>query len=80
MANLTIDRRTLLAIGALSAAVAPLKAVAQTSVSTPNEPGPYDLVITGGRVMDPEAMYDGIANVGVKGGRIAAITKECDHG
>jgi N-acyl-D-glutamate deacylase len=25
--------------------------------------------------MDPEAMYDDIANVGVKEGRIAAITK-----
>jgi len=76
MTNFTIDRRALLAIGALSAAVAPLKAVAQTSVSTPNEPGPYDLVITNGRIMDPETMYDDIANVGVKGGRIAAITKQ----
>jgi len=36
----------------------------------------YDLVIKGGRVMDPETMYDEIANVGVKNGRIAAITKE----
>ncbi len=36
----------------------------------------YDLVINGGRVMDPETMYDDIANVGVKDGRIAAITKD----
>ena len=36
----------------------------------------YDLVINGGRVMDPETMYDDIANVGIKGGRIAAITKD----
>lgn len=35
----------------------------------------YDLVINNGRVMDPETMYDGIANVGIKDGRIAAITK-----
>ncbi|MBS0251290.1 MAG: amidohydrolase family protein, partial [Proteobacteria bacterium] len=35
----------------------------------------YDLVINGGRVMDPETMYDDIANVGIKDGRIAAITK-----
>lgn len=35
----------------------------------------YDLVINGGRVMDPETMYDDIANVGVKDGRIAVITK-----
>ncbi len=36
----------------------------------------YDLVITGGRVMDPETMYDDVANVGIKDGRIATITKE----
>jgi len=36
----------------------------------------YDLVINNGRVMDPETMRDEIANVGVKGGRIAAITRE----
>jgi cytosine/adenosine deaminase-related metal-dependent hydrolase len=35
----------------------------------------YDLVINNGRVMDPETMYDDIANVGIKDGRIAAITK-----
>ena len=35
----------------------------------------YDLVITNGRVMDPETMLDDVANVGVIGGRIAAITK-----
>ena len=34
----------------------------------------YDLVINNGRVMDPETMYDGIANVGIKDGRIAVIT------
>jgi len=36
----------------------------------------YDLVINNGRVMDPETMYDDIANVGVKDGRIVAITKD----
>ena len=35
----------------------------------------FDLVILNGRVMDPETMYDDIANVGIKDGRIAAITK-----
>ncbi len=40
----------------------------------------YDLVISGGRVMDPETMYDDIANVGIKGGRIAAITKNAITG
>jgi len=36
----------------------------------------YDIVINGGRVMDPETMYDGIANVGIKDNRIVAITKK----
>lgn len=36
----------------------------------------YDLVINGGRVIDPETMYDDIANLGIKDGKIAAITKE----
>jgi N-acyl-D-amino-acid deacylase len=40
----------------------------------------YDLVINGGRVMDPETMYDDIANVGIKDGRIAAITKNAITG
>jgi len=36
----------------------------------------YDVVILNGRVMDPETKYDDIANVGIKGGNIAVITKE----
>ena len=36
----------------------------------------YDLVITGGRVMDPETLYDDIANVGIKDGRIVEISKD----
>jgi N-acyl-D-glutamate deacylase len=36
----------------------------------------YDLVITGGRVMDPETMYDDIADVGIKDGRIVTISKD----
>jgi len=36
----------------------------------------YDLVINNGRVMDPETMYDAVANVGIEDGRIVTITKE----
>ena len=36
----------------------------------------YDLVINSGRVMDPETMFDGVANVGVNDGRIAIITNK----
>ena len=40
-----------------------------------SQSGQYDLVINNGWVMDPETMYDDIANVGIKYSRIAAITK-----
>jgi hypothetical protein len=36
----------------------------------------FDLVINNGRVMDPETMYDSVANVGVTNGRIVAISKQ----
>jgi N-acyl-D-amino-acid deacylase len=36
----------------------------------------FDLVIKNGRVMDPETMYDAVANVGIRDGRIAAITQD----
>jgi len=40
----------------------------------------YDLVILGGRVMDPETSYDAVANVGIKEGRIAVITEDSISG
>ena len=36
----------------------------------------YDLVIKNGRVIDPETKFDSVANVGVKDGIIAAVTKD----
>jgi N-acyl-D-aspartate/D-glutamate deacylase len=42
----------------------PLRAKAQT----------YDIVISNGRVLDPESGLDGIRNIGITGNRIAAIT------
>ncbi|MER7849801.1 amidohydrolase family protein [Kitasatospora sp. NPDC096077] len=42
----------------------------------PNEPGPYDIVIAGGRVVDPDTGTDEILNVGIKGGSIAALSGE----
>src|SRR2546422_8225539 len=37
---------------------------------------PYDLVLTGGRVLDPETGLDAQRNVGIRDGRIAAVTVE----
>ncbi len=36
----------------------------------------YDLVIQGGRVIDPETGLDGIRNVGIRGGTIATVSIE----
>lgn len=51
---------------------APVLGKAAVSTAVAQE---YDIVINGGRVMDPETMYDSVANVGIKEGRIAVITK-----
>ena len=36
----------------------------------------YDIVLTNGRVIDPETYLDGTYNVGINGGQIAAITDQ----
>ncbi|WP_220718268.1 amidohydrolase family protein [Agarivorans litoreus] len=40
----------------------------------------FDIVINHGRVMDPETQFDQIANVGVKDGKIVAITQDIISG
>ena len=45
------------------------------AIATPAIAADYDIVINNGRVMDPETMFDDVANVGVKDGKIVAITK-----
>ena len=35
--------------------------------------GPFDLVIQGGRVVDPETGFDGVANVGIRNGRVVLV-------
>jgi hypothetical protein len=38
------------------------------------QPAPYDLVILHGRIMDPQTAADRVANLGVRGGKIAVIS------
>lgn len=45
-----------------------------------NQNESYDLVITGGRVIDPETELDAVRNVGVKGGTIAVVTEKAIGG
>lgn len=37
---------------------------------------PFDIVLTGGRVVDPESQLDAVRNVGLQGNRIAAVSAE----
>src|SRR5437016_5408113 len=48
------------------------------ALALPAMPGtaPYDLVIVGGRVMDPASGMDRVANVAVRGGEVAAVGDE----
>jgi N-acyl-D-aspartate/D-glutamate deacylase len=52
---------------ALAALLVPSSSLAQE---------PFDIVIVGGRVMDPETGRDEVANVGIRGDRIATITTD----
>jgi N-acyl-D-aspartate/D-glutamate deacylase len=51
-------------------------ALATTIVSAPQ----YDLVLEGGRVMDPETGMDAVRNVGIRDGKIARISSEALSG
>jgi hypothetical protein len=60
----------LLTIVAVIATVTSQNVLAQT----------YDVVINNGRVMDPETNFDGVRNVGIKDGKIVAVTKDAIKG
>ena len=41
----------------------------------PAPPAPYDLVVANGRVMDPESGLDAVRHVGIRGGKIDAVSE-----
>ena len=49
----------------------------QTNVSTSP---PYDIVLANGRVIDPETKLDAVRNVGIKDGKIAAVSPDALKG
>ena len=55
-------------------------AVLAVAIATPAMAADYDVVINNGRVMDPETNFDGVRNVGIKDGKIVAITKDAIKG
>lgn len=62
--------RRLLCLAAVCLAIAPLPCLAQA----------FDLVIAGGRVMDPQSGLDGVRHVGVRDGKVAVVSTELLHG
>jgi N-acyl-D-glutamate deacylase len=76
MAMPDLDRRTLLALGTTGAAASAGIVYAQAPTLRANEDGPFDLVLIGGRVIDPETGLDAVRNIGLKGNRIAAIAEQ----
>jgi hypothetical protein len=44
-----------------------------SSQAPPGDQPVYDLVLSGGRVMDPESGLDAVRDVGIRDGAIAAI-------
>lgn len=58
-----LTRRAFLAV----TAVAPLARTSRTGAAR------YDLIVKGGRVIDPSQRFDRVADVAVRGGRIAAV-------
>jgi N-acyl-D-glutamate deacylase len=59
-------------------ALSGLAGVARSSTSTggPDRVHRYDLVINGGRVIDPESALDGVRNLGIDAGKIVTISMQ----
>src|SRR6185436_7565651 len=53
-----------------------LAALAVATISVVAQQPSYDLVILNGRVVDPETGLDAVRNVGITGGRIAAVSPD----
>lgn len=69
--------------GAKPETPAPAPDQAETSAEVPAAaeiPSDLDLVILNGRVMDPETKLDAVRNVGVKDGKIVAVTEQAIEG
>ncbi len=60
---------------AAAAALLLVFALAQSAAQVPPAGDSYELVIAKGRVVDPESGLDGVRNIGIRGGKVAAISE-----
>ncbi|MEX2580296.1 MAG: amidohydrolase family protein [Verrucomicrobiales bacterium] len=58
----------------------PLLLLLALATTIPSLAADYDLVIQGGRVMDPESGLDGIRHVGIRDGKIVAVSESALSG
>ena len=78
MNAVTLSRRRAVSLQRALAAALPVAALlALAACSSPPAPAAdtYDLVIANGRVMDPESKLDAVRHVGIRAGRIQAISE-----
>jgi N-acyl-D-aspartate/D-glutamate deacylase len=57
-----------------------LAILAMLAISSCSLPERYELVVKGGHVMDPESGLDAVRNIGIRDGRIAAISNDWMNG
>jgi len=57
-----------------------LAILAMLAISSCGLPERYELVVKGGHVMDPESGLDAVRNIGIRDGRIAAISNDLMRG
>jgi len=48
----------------------------QQGPTVPIASEPFDVVVLGGRVVDPESRLEAVRNIGIRGGRVAAISEQ----
>jgi N-acyl-D-glutamate deacylase len=72
--------RSRLGAGVIQRVLFTVVAIIATAVSPQIFAETYDVVINNGRVMDPETNFDGVRNVGIKDGKIVAITTDAIKG
>jgi len=77
-----LTRRRLLAGagGAVALAATPAVRAAGASLVTPPAAKPYDLLIRGGKVIDPSQQLEAVRDVGIRGGKIARLESEIPAG
>ena len=53
-----------------------LSGCSNSRVAEPADTGQFDLVIAGGRVIDPETELDGVRHIGIRGGSIVTVSEQ----